>query len=84
MGGAPNSAVDTPVAPRISEVHMNAAPPDNRAPVLRMRVAPALLHAVDRAADHGGQSRSAVVRAALVSDLTRRGLWPPKAATDAK
>ena len=40
--------------------------------------------AVDSAALHGGQSRSAVVRAALVSDLTRRGLWPPKAPTDAK
>ncbi len=63
---------------------MNAPLPDQRAPVLRMRVPPALLDAVDSAAHHGGQSRSAVVRAALVSDLTRRGLWPPKAPADAK
>jgi len=63
---------------------VDAPTTDQRAPVLRMRVPPALLAAVDSAALHGGQSRSAVVRAALVSDLTRRGLWPPKAPTDAK
>ena len=52
--------------------------------VIRTRIDAPLRQALDSVASDGGQTRSAVVRAALVSDLTRRGLWPPKASPDAK
>ena len=63
---------------------MSPQPASNASPALRLRLPTSLREAVDHVARTGGQSRSAVVRAALVSDLTRRGLWPPKAPTDAK
>lgn len=62
---------------------MKSPPPVLPLPVLRTRLSAALLAALDRAAGADGQSRSALVRAALVSDLTRRGLWPPRTACDA-
>jgi hypothetical protein len=46
-------------------------------PVVRARLSVAMLRAVDLAAAHTGQSRSEVVRHALLLDLSRRGLWPP-------
>lgn len=59
------------------------SPALSRLPTLKSRVAPALLDAVDRAAAHTGQSRSSLVREAVVLDLARRGLWPPKVQPDA-
>lgn len=54
--------------------------PDPRQSPTRARLSPALLIALDHAADqeHAG-NRSAAIKAMLAEGLTRRGLWPPRA-----
>ncbi len=51
---------------------------DTRLPVLRVRVSPALIQALDSAADRTGQSRSATLRELLYLGLAERGVWPPQ------
>lgn len=45
--------------------------------VVKGRVPPPLLAALDRAAEVSGQTRSACLRELLSMSLAARGLWPP-------
>lgn len=48
-----------------------------RHPVLRARVPPPMLEAVEAAAEASQTSLSATLRELLAGALTARGLWPP-------
>lgn len=51
--------------------------PASRLPVLRARVPPPMLEAVEAAAEASQTSLSATLRELLAGALTARGLWPP-------
>lgn len=51
--------------------------PPARLPLLRARVPPPLLAAVEAAAELNGATVSATVRELVAVALTARGLWPP-------
>ena len=56
---------------------MTTAP--SRLPVLRTRVPPPMLEAVEAAAEASQTSLSATLRELLAGALASRGLWPPAA-----
>ena len=45
---------------------------------VRSRVTGAMAAVIEEASEKTGESVSAIIRAALVVELAKRGLWPPR------